>query len=88
MMTIKFDDFCDNYDLFVKLCDMTSEPIKISKAGRKDLVVISAEAFDRRRKMLDLREKLLRVSEDEPFGDRGISLDELGKYLSEIENGK
>ncbi len=31
MMTIKFEDFCNNYDLFVKLCEMTSEPMKISK---------------------------------------------------------
>ncbi len=88
MMTIKFEDFTDNYDLFVKLLNMTSEPIKISKNGKKDLVIVSADAYDRRRKMLDLREKLLRVSEDEPFGDRGISLEELDKYLKEIESGK
>ncbi|MBQ8123192.1 MAG: type II toxin-antitoxin system Phd/YefM family antitoxin [Ruminococcus sp.] len=88
MMTIKFEDFCNNYDLFVKLCEMTSEPMKISRNGRTDLVVISAEAYERRKKMLDLREKLLRVSDDEPFGDRGISLEELGRYLTEIESGK
>ncbi|HOR21092.1 MAG TPA: hypothetical protein PLY43_00055 [Ruminococcus sp.] len=51
-------------------------------------MVISAEAYERRKKMLDPREKLLRVSDNEPFGDRGISLEELGRYLTEIESGK
>ena len=35
--------------------------------------------------MLDLREKLLRVNEEDSFASRGISLEELGQYLSEID---
>jgi hypothetical protein len=47
---------------------------------------MNAEAFDRRKKTLDLREKLLRSNGDEPIGTKGISLEELGKYITEIEN--
>jgi hypothetical protein len=49
---------------------------------------MNAEAFDRRRKMLDLREKLLRYNDDEPLGTKGISLEELGKYINELESDK
>lgn len=84
MISIKSDDFSKNYDLFAKLCDITAEPMRLTKDGCSDLVVISAEAYNRRKKMLDLREKLLHISE-ESLSSRGISLDELGKYIEEIE---
>ena len=83
MISIKQEDFNDNYELFVKLCEITSEPLKLVKEGASDLIVMNAEAFDRRRKMLDLREKLLRYNDDEPLGTKGISLEELGKYIND-----
>ena len=46
---------------------------------------MNADAYYRRKKMLDLREKLLRLNEDEPFESKGISLEELSKYIEEIE---
>lgn len=85
MISIKHDDFTRNYDLFARLCDITSEPLKLSKEGRPDLIVISAEAFERRRKVLDLREKLLHINEHDSFSAKGISLEELGRYIDEIE---
>ncbi|MBQ1339433.1 MAG: prevent-host-death protein [Ruminococcus sp.] len=88
MISIKQEDFNDNYELFVKLCEITSEPLKLVKEGASDLIVMNAEAFDRRRKMLDLREKLLRYNDDEPLGTKGISLEELGKYINELESDK
>ena len=49
------------------------------------MIVMNAAAYERRKKMLDLREKLLRVNEEDSFASRGISLEELGQYLSEID---
>ena len=46
MISIKFDDFSGNYDLFVKLCEMTSEPVRLVRDGSPDLVVMTADAFD------------------------------------------
>lgn len=86
MISIKYDDFGDNYELFVKLCEITSEPVRLVKEGCKDLIVMNAEAFDRRRKMLDLREKLIRASEKSPIEMKNISLDDLGKYIDEVES--
>ena len=85
MISIKHEDFSSNYDLFVKLCDITSEPLRLTKEGSPDLVVMNAEAFESRKKMLDLREKLLKINEDDSLSAKGISLDELGKYIEEVE---
>ncbi len=88
MISIKSDDFSSNYDLFVKLCEITAEPLRLTKEGCPDMVVINAETYERRKKMLDLREKLLRINEDQPLSTRGISLEELGKYIDELEKGE
>ncbi|MBP3309454.1 MAG: prevent-host-death protein [Ruminococcus sp.] len=85
MISIKIDDFSANYDLFVKLCEITSEPLKLCKDGKSDLIVMNADAYERRKKMLDLREKLLRINEDDPLESKGISLEELSKYINELE---
>lgn len=90
MISIKLDDFTNNYDLFVKLCEMTAEPIRLACEGKPDMIVMNAEAFERRRKTLDLREKLLRKSEEDAVTDisgHNITLEELGKYIDEVESG-
>lgn len=87
MISIKSEDFSANYDLFAKLCEITSEPLRLTKDGQDDLIIMNAEAFERRRKMLDLRERLIRKGEEERFpGLQGISLEELGRYIEETEN--
>lgn len=85
MISIKHDDFSKNYDLFAKLCEITSEPLRLVKDNRSDLIIMNAEAYERRKKMLDLREKLLKINEDEFLGIKGISLEELEKYINELE---
>lgn len=86
MISIKHEDFNRNYDLFTKLCEITSEPIKLVKEGSPDLIIMNADAYERRKKLLDLREKLLRINEDISFDSKGISIEELGKYIAEIED--
>lgn len=42
------------------------------------------ETYDRREKMLNLREELLAVEEDRIAGRNGCTLDELDAFLDEI----
>ena len=42
------------------------------------------ETYNRREKMLKLREELLAVEEDRLRGNKGCTLDELEAYLDEI----
>ena len=76
-----------NYNEISKLCKQTGEPVYLTRNGEGDLVVMDIEAFDRREKMLALREKLLQVEEARVAGNKGISVDELEERLGKIIEG-
>lgn len=73
-----------NYNEIAELCKKTAEPIFLTKNGEGDLVVMDIETFNRREKMLKLREELLAVEEDRLAGRKGVSLDELDAYLDSL----
>lgn len=73
-----------NYNEIADLCRKTAEPIFLTKNGEGDLVVMDIETYNRREKMIQLREKLLSIEEDRIAGRSGCSLDELDAYLDEV----
>ena len=73
-----------NYNVIADLCRKTAEPIFLTKNGEGDLVVMDIETFNRREKMLRLREDLLSVEEDRLAGRTGCTLDELDSYLDDM----
>ena len=66
------------------MCRKTAEPFFLNKNGEGDLVVLDIETYNRREKMLKLREELLAVEEDRLAGRAGCTLDELDDYLDNI----
>lgn len=73
-----------NYNEIADLCRKTEEPIFLNKNGEGDLVVMDINTFNRREKMLKLREELLAVEEDRLAGRMGCTLDELEVYLDDV----
>ena len=73
-----------NYNEIADLCRKSSEPVFLTKNGEGDLVVMDIESFNRREKMLKLREELLAVEEDRIAGRSGCTLDELDAYLDDV----
>ena len=73
-----------NYNEIAEMCKKNKEPIFLTKNGEGDLVVMDIETYNRREKMLKLREELLSVEEDRISGRAGCTLDELDKYLDDI----
>ena len=73
-----------NYNEIADLCRKTEETIFLTKNGEGDLVVMDIETFNRREKMLRLREELLSVEEDRLAGRTGCTLDELDSYLDDM----
>ena len=73
-----------NYNEIADICRKTAEPVFPTKNGEGDLVVMDIETYDRREKMLNLREELLAVEEDRIAGRNGCTLDELDAFLDEI----
>lgn len=73
-----------NYNEIADLCRKTAKPIFLTKNGEGDLVVMDIETYNRREKMIQLREELLSIEEDRIAGRSGCSLDELDAYLDEV----
>ena len=73
-----------NYNEIAELCRKSAAPVYLTKNGEGDLVVMDIETFNRREKMLKLREELLAVEEDRLAGRKGCTLDELDSYLEDI----
>lgn len=75
------------YNEVSALCKRTKEPVYLTKNGEGDLVVMDIEAFRQREKMLELREKLVRVEEERLVGQMGGSPDDLEAYLDNVLEG-
>ena len=73
-----------NYNEIADLCRKSAEPVFLTKNGEGDLVVMDIETYNKREKMLQLREELLAVEEDKMAGRAGCSIDELESYLDDI----
>lgn len=76
-----------NYNEIGDLCRKTGEPVFLTKNGEGDLVVMDLEAFNRREKMLSLREQLIAVEEDRHAGRTGCTVDELDSFLDQVTSG-
>lgn len=76
-----------NYNDIVSLCKETKEPVFLTKNGEGDAVIMDMETFNRREKILELRENLLKIEENRMRGQRGYSPEEvydiLGKVIEE-----
>ena len=76
-----------NYNEIAELCRKTAEPVFLTKNGEGDLVVMDIATFNRREKMLKLREELLAVEEDRMAGRSGCTVDELDACLDDVIEG-
>lgn len=73
-----------NYNEISALCKATGEPVYLTKNGEGDLVVMDIEAFTRKQKMLELRERLLTIEENRLAGNVGVAVDDLDHELRRI----
>ena len=69
------------YNEIADMCRKTEEPVFLTKNGEGDLVVMDIETYNRREKMLKLREELLAVEEDRIRGSKGYSVDEVAAMM-------
>lgn len=78
----------NDYNSIAKLAHEKAEPIYITRNGEGDLVVMSIEFFEKREKMLDLRERLMHAEQQRLAGEPTISLNEAERRIREKINGK
>lgn len=81
----------NNYNEIAELCRSTGEPVYLTKNGEGDLVVMDLESFERREKMLKLREELMAVEDARKHGAKGHSIEEvvdaMRAAVAEVRNG-
>jgi PHD/YefM family antitoxin component YafN of YafNO toxin-antitoxin module len=82
-----------NYNEIADMCRESSEPVFLTKNGEGDLVVMDIDTYNRKEKMLALREKLLSVEEDRVRGLKGHSIEEVASMMQQAidevsQNGK
>lgn len=70
-----------NYNEIADMCRETAEPVFLTKNGEGDLVVMDIETYNRREKMLKLREELLSVQEDRMRGQKGYSIEKAASMI-------
>ena len=70
-----------NYNEIAEQCRKTAEPVFLTKNGEGDLVVMDIGTYNRREKMLKLREELLTVEEDRMRGSKGYSVNEVAAKM-------
>ena len=73
-----------NYNEIAELCRSTQNPVYLTKNGEGDLVVMDIDSFEKREKMLALREALINVEEERLAGRKGVSVDELDSFLDGV----
>lgn len=66
-----------NYNEIAELCRKTAEPVFLTKNGEGDLVVMDIETYNKREKMLRLREELFEVEVERANGAVGYSVDDV-----------
>lgn len=70
-----------NYNEIAEQCRKTAEPVFLTKNGEGDLVVMDIGTYNRREKMLKLREELLVAEEDRMRGSKGYSVNEVAAKM-------
>ena len=73
-----------NYNEIAEQCRKTGEPVFLTKNGEGDLVVMDIETYNRREKMLKLRDELLAVEEDRMNGNKGYSVEEVAAMMRSV----
>ena len=74
----------NKYNEISKKCKTSDEPIFLTKNGEGDLVLMSIEAYEKRERMLKLKEHLLDIERKRLNGVKSYSVDEVEKEVNKI----
>ena len=89
MPTIKSSTSLRNeYSKISKYCHETGEPVYVTVNGEGDLTVMSIDAFEKRERALEIREKLLEAQLQKANRVPMLDFDEAMSELKELARGK
>ena len=71
----------NEYNEISKICKESQEPIYLTKNGEGDLVVMSIDAYEKKKILLEIKEKLLEAEEQRISGAPTYTLEEMKESL-------
>ena len=74
----------NKYNEISKKCKKTNEPIFLTKNGEGDLVLMSIEAYEKKERLLKLKEEILDIEHRRLSGEKFCSLDEAKEEIEKI----
>ena len=86
MTVISSSALRNSYAEVAEECRKSGEPIILTLNGKGHTVIMDLDAFERRERLLALREKLIEVEEERLAGAKDYSLDELDTLLRKTLN--
>ncbi len=78
----------NDYSKISRHCHDTGEPVYVTVNGEGDLAVMSIEAFEKRERLLEIREKLLEAQIQIASGVPLLDFDEAMQELEAVANGQ
>jgi len=76
----------NEYNEISKICKESQEPIYLTKNGEGDLVVMSIDAYEKKKILLEIKEKLLEAEEQRISGAPTYTLEEMKERFKNIAN--
>ena len=75
----------NEYTEISRICKETGEPIYLTRNGEGDLVVMAIDSFEKQKRLLELKAKILEAEEQRLSGTRTYTKDEVRqRFASKI----
>ncbi len=78
----------NDYTKISRHCRETGEPVYVTVNGEGDLAVMNIDAFEKRERMLEIREKLLEAQIQIASGVPLLDFDEVMQEVEAVANGQ
>lgn len=79
MINVTAEKLLEDFDEIIGLCEENDEIITILKDGEPDLVLMSCNTYKKQKALLDMKEKLLKIEEEQIKNNKTYTIEDLDK---------
>lgn len=79
MINVTVEKLLEDFDEIIGLCEENDGIITILKDGEPDLVLMSCNTYEKQKTLLDMKEKLLKIEEEQIKNNKTYTIEDLDK---------